>query len=301
MNIAEAIYKSYQQRRGYPHRQHLGGSQIGNNCERALWYQFRWAGHADFDGRMLRLFETGQLEESRLVDDLRRIGITVWETDEATGTQFNYQRFGGHLALSLDGVCTGLDESNEPYTLEFKTMNDKAFKTLTLNGLQKSKPVYWAQVHIGMHMSGIGRCLFMAVNKNTDDIYAEIVQPDGSASDLIDKAERIVFSDKPLVKLAESEDWYECKFCEFAAICHRDKLPETNCRTCAHSTAEQDGTWSCAARGISLDIATQQLGCDRHVFNPALINMEVHDAGEGWVEYVNSDGEIVRNEKREWR
>jgi hypothetical protein len=37
------------------------------------------------------------------------------------------------------------------------------------------------------------------------------------------------------------------------------------------------------------------------VFNPALINMEVHDAGEGWVEYVNSDGEIVRNEKREWR
>ena len=50
-----------------------------------------------------------------------------------------------------------------------------------------------------------------------------------------------------------------------------------------------------------MDIATQQLGCDRHVFNPALINMEVHDAGEGWVEYVNSDGEIVRNEKREWR
>ena len=300
MQLIEEIYRSYQALRGYPHRPHLGASQIGNSCERALWYQFHWADHATFDGRLLRLFDTGHREEVRLVEDLRRVGATVYERDEVTGQQWRFERFGGHFGLSLDGVCDMPDQS-DVMTLEFKTMNDKAFKLMAQNGLKKAKPVYWAQVQVGMHMSGIGRCLFMAVNKNTDDIYAEIVQPDGSASDLIDKAERIVFAEKPLVKLAESEDWYECKFCEFAAICHRDKLPETNCRTCAHSTAERDGTWSCAARGISLDIATQQLGCDQHVFNPALINMEVHDAGEGWVEYVNSDGEIVRNEKREWR
>ncbi len=300
MNIIDKIYKSYEAKRGYPHRPHLGGSQIGNSCERALWYQFHWADHATFDGRMLRLFETGQVAEARFVDNLHGIGIMVWDVG-ADGRQFSYSRFGGHFGLSLDGVCDGIEDHPGPHTLEFKTMNARTFNALAANGLQKTKPVYWAQVQVGMHMSGIGRCLFMAVNKNTDDIYAEIVQPDGSASDLIDKAERIVFSDKPLVKLGESEDWFECKFCDFAAVCHRDKLPETNCRTCAHSTAEPDGTWSCAARGISLDIATQQLGCDRHVFNPALINMEIHDTGEGWVEYVNNDGEIVRNEKREWR
>jgi hypothetical protein len=301
MRLIDDIYRSYQALRGFPHRPHLGASQIGNPCERALWYQFHWAAHATFDGRILRLFDTGNREEVRLIEDLRRVGVTVWEIDESTGRQWRFDLFGGHFGLSLDGVCDGTPDQPDTMTLEFKTMNDKTFKVMVLNGLEKAKPVYWSQVQIGMHMSGIGHCLFMAVNKNTDDIYAEIVKPDGSALGLINKAERIVFSAKPLVKLGESEDWFECKFCDFAAICHRDELPETNCRTCAHSTAEPDGTWSCAARGIRLDIATQQIGCDRHVFNPALINMEIHDTGEGWVEYVNSDGEILRNEKREWR
>lgn len=302
MRLINDIYRSYQALRGFPHRPHLGASQIGNPCERALWYQFHWAAHATFDGRILRLFDTGNREEVRLIEDLRRIGVTVWEIDESTGRQWRFDLFGGHFGLSLDGVCDGIEDHPGPNTLEFKTMNEKSFMALAMNGLQKTKPIYWSQVHVGMLLSEISSCLFMAVNKNTDDIYAERVELDPAfAQAMINKAERIVFSAKPLVKLSESEDWFECKFCDFAAICHRDELPETNCRTCAHSTAEPDGTWSCAARGISLDIATQQLGCDRHVFNPALINMEIHDTGEGWVEYVNSDGEILRNEKREWR
>ncbi len=42
-------------------RKHLGASQIGHPCLRYLWYQFRWCAESktSFDGRMLRLFETG--------------------------------------------------------------------------------------------------------------------------------------------------------------------------------------------------------------------------------------------------
>lgn len=300
MRLIEQIYRSYEISRGFPHRPHLGASQIGQACERALWYQFRWAAHAQFDGRMLRLFDTGNKEEVRLIEDLRRAGVTVWEIDESTGKQWRFDLFGGHFGLSLDGVCRGNDADFGTMTLEFKTMNDKTFKTLSLNGLKKAKPVYWAQVQIGMDLSGIGNCLFMAVNKNTDEIYAEIVEPDGSAAALREKAERIIFADKPLAKVADSEDWFECKYCPHIGICHRGALPEQNCRTCAHSTPEQDGRWSCAAKKIKPDLATQQIGCGLHVFNPALIDMDVVDAGDGWVEYMNSDGEIVRNEKGEW-
>ena len=59
----EAIYKYYKDKRKNDHRPHLGGSQIGNECSRALWYQFRHAWSPRFDGRMLRLFETGDREE----------------------------------------------------------------------------------------------------------------------------------------------------------------------------------------------------------------------------------------------
>ena len=301
MNIIDAIYKSHEAKRGYPHRPHLGGSQIGNSCERALWYQFRWAGHANFDGRMLRLFETGQLAEARFISDLRAIGITVWDTD-ADGRQFSYSRFGGHFALSLDGVCDGIEDHPGPHTLEFKTMNEKTFKALTTNGLQKTKPTYWAQVHVGMLLSEIPACLFMAVNKNTDELYAERVDLDAAfAQTMIDKAERIVFAESAPPRIADTEDWFECKFCDHNLVCHRDTVPEINCRTCAHATARTDGTWHCAVKDKVLDIFSQQLGCKQHLTHPEMVNLTVHDAGEDWIEYVTGDGEIVRNQGREWR
>ena len=39
----QKIYEHYEASRENGHRPHLGGSQIGNPCSRALWYQFRHA------------------------------------------------------------------------------------------------------------------------------------------------------------------------------------------------------------------------------------------------------------------
>jgi hypothetical protein len=58
-------------------REHLGASLIGKNCEQALWYDLRRATRAQFPGRILRLFETGQLEEVGLVRNQRATGATV--------------------------------------------------------------------------------------------------------------------------------------------------------------------------------------------------------------------------------
>ena len=70
----DAICAAYEAARDDGFRLHLGASQIGKSCERALWYDFRWATPARFPGRILRLFETGQLEVARLVRILRRTG-----------------------------------------------------------------------------------------------------------------------------------------------------------------------------------------------------------------------------------
>ena len=74
----EAIYQHYKDKRKNEHRPHLGGSQIGNECSRALWYQFRHAWTPLFEGRLLRLFETGDREEDRIVSNLRAVGVKVW-------------------------------------------------------------------------------------------------------------------------------------------------------------------------------------------------------------------------------
>ena len=73
----DAIYAAYVAEADDGFRDHLGASIIGKDCERALWYDFRWAARRGFSGRMLRLFDTGKREEDRLVRDLRRTGATV--------------------------------------------------------------------------------------------------------------------------------------------------------------------------------------------------------------------------------
>lgn len=60
-------------------RSHLGASQIGKECARELWYNFRWVKTIKFDGRMHRLFNRGHKEEDRFCEWLRGAGITVQE------------------------------------------------------------------------------------------------------------------------------------------------------------------------------------------------------------------------------
>jgi hypothetical protein len=64
-----------------PVRSHLGASEIGHDCNRYLWYKFRWFFYETFSGRMYRLFERGHLEEMRFVKWLEGIGCKV-DTDD---------------------------------------------------------------------------------------------------------------------------------------------------------------------------------------------------------------------------
>lgn len=60
-------------------RSHLGASQIGNPCSRALWYHFRWIHHVTHSGRQYRLFQRGHFEEPRFASYLSGIGCEVRE------------------------------------------------------------------------------------------------------------------------------------------------------------------------------------------------------------------------------
>jgi len=293
LKTVKEIFDFHVSNRKSEHRPHLGGSQIGKECSRSLWYQFRWAWTPKFDGRMLRLFETGDLEELRFEKELRGIGAKVWARDPETGKQIRFEACGGHFALSLDGVVENIpDAPSKPHTLELKTANEKSFAKMKKEGLQKANPVYWAQCQVGMKLSGIYDCLFLMKNKNTDDIYGERIKLDeAEAIKLIAKAESIVFEDNPPPRLSEDMTDWRCKFCPYWAVCHGCKIPEAHCRTCAHATPERDGSWSCAKGHEFGEV------CQEHLFIPQMMpkGWEVLDARMGWVEYHDEDGEVVRN------
>jgi CRISPR/Cas system-associated exonuclease Cas4 (RecB family) len=274
INTRDAIYKNYEKKSDQKGRKHLGASEIGHECDRYLWLSFRWAKLADFDGRMLRLFDSGNQQEPRLIADLRGIGVEVWDKDEK-GYQWSYKSLGGHFAGSLDGVGLGLPEAPKtPHLLEFKTANAKSFSAMVKNGVKKSKPQHYVQMQVYMGWANLTRAMYLMVNKDTDEIHAERIEFDKDAFNLaIQRAERIITSPEPAVTLADDATNFTCKFCRFKDQCYGTEAPAVSCRTCAHSTPETDGEarWSCAQAKPDMDVAAQRAGCGEHRHIPTLL------------------------------
>lgn len=276
------------------HRPHLGASQIGMPCDRRLWYVFRWAEREQFDGRMLRLFDHGKREEARVVEELRGIGCQVWADDG--GAQFRVATHGGHFGGSMDGVVLGLPEASKAYhVVEIKTHGVKSFASLLKDGVRKSKPQHWAQMQTYMHLTGIDRALYYAVEKDTDTLYLERVEHDeAEAEKLQARALRIIQASEPPLRLSDDPAWYECKWCPFHSVCHGQAAPEVNCRTCVRSTPEMDGDsrWSCSKQGRDLTVDDQRVGCPSHLYIPPLLAKlgEPVDGTDDSVTYRAPDG-----------
>ena len=283
-----AIYQSYERRQDDGLREHLGASVIGRPCERELWYMFRWAAFQKFEGRVLRLFETGKLEETRLVRDLRAAGIEIQDADPETGEQFRVQTLGGHFGGSMDAAGTGFQEAPATWhVIEFKTHNLKSFATLQGEGVQRAKPEHWAQMQVYMLLSGMDRAAYLAVCKDNDELYMERVYADKKAAQaLIDKACRVIESPQPLSRLSEDPAWWQCWFCGMRPVCHMGAPGLANCRTCIHSTPDtEQGGWRCERQDLYLSYEMQLDGCPEHVYIPDLLPVKYKDATDTGITY----------------
>lgn len=294
------IFAAYEATADDGHRPHLGASIIGHNCERNLWLTFRWAKKKRFPGRMLRLFQTGQLEEPRIVRDLRSIGVEVHAT-APDGAQWRVADIGEHFGGSMDAAAVGVPEAPKAWhVVEMKTHNQKSFDDLVKRRVQAAKPQHYAQMQVYMGLTGMERALYVAVCKNTDDLYVERVEFDTvEFARLRARADRVINAEEPPMRVSNDPSWYECKMCHFSPICHGTELPEVNCRTCAHSTPELDGRarWSCADHEQDLEFNEQRTGCERHRYIPILLEKvgQQTDVFNGDVLYRDHDGQTFAN------
>lgn len=274
------------------HRPHMGASLIGHNCDRYIWLTWRWALKPEFKGRILRLFDTGKREEARLVEELRGIGATVWDVDPDSGDQWRVSACNGHFGGSLDGVAKGLPEApKSPAVLEFKTHSEKSFNELLKKKVQGAKPQHYDQMTVYMGLMEIERALYMAVNKNTDDVYCEWVHFDKDRyAQLIARAQRLIESTTPPYRLSTDPEFFECKWCSMWRHCHGGMAAEPNCRTCVHSSPVENGKWWCEKHRGHQDYADQTMGCSDHLLIPDLVPYgDPQDGGENWIAYRHKD------------
>lgn len=253
-------------------RSHLGASMIGRDCPRELAYGFRWAGEKKVEPRVQRLFQRGHLEEARFLAMLKLIpNIQLWyETEE--GGQFRLSDHGGHFGSALDGVAIGIPDipDGTPCYTEFKTSAKKGFDKLVKGGMQNEKYEHYVQCQICMHKMGLPFTLYMVVNKDDDDLYAEIIQYDQEIAErYIQRAGSIIYCTELPPKTSESRTWFKCKWCDWHPICHDGKPVLRNCRTCAYSRPETDGSWTCGKGcGEIGDKSTASQGCGQYTLSP---------------------------------
>lgn len=254
--IAASIYQHWESHSSNEHRDHLGASVIGERCDRRVWFAFRWFKRPNFPGRILRLFDTGKREELRLTTDLRNIGIELYDADPDTGEQINV-KYGRWIGGSLDGMARKVPLGGDRWhVVEMKTHNDKQFQILKKKGVQESHRKHYIQMQIYMHLTGVDRALYVAKNKNDEEIYTERIHHDPAlAAYELQRADRISLSRGRPTPIANNPADYRCKLCPFHGLCYTGDTPDKNCRTCKHWNPE-DG--SC---GIG-KVADRRIGCD---------------------------------------
>lgn len=264
--VITRIYAAIQKEKADPdlYLGRLGSSFIGEECVRQIWLDWRGFAREQFEGRMLRLFETGHLQEARIVEDLRRAGFAVWDKRD-DGRQYEYTDSTGHFITKVDGVIKDVPESDKPHVLEVKTHNKNSFSTLVKKGVQEAKPLHYAQVQISMALGGFTRALYVAVCKDDEQFYVERVREDKEAqAKLQQKIIKLTEARLRPAGISDDGSSFGCKYCSMKTVCTKEAEPLRHCRTCSMCTPGPEGKWVCELNKDTLSIDRQRLGCEHY-------------------------------------
>jgi hypothetical protein len=221
-------------------RDYLGGSRLGHACERALQFEFTATPKddgQDFSGQSLRIFAIGHALEDLAVVWLRGAGFDLYtrKGNRPDSGQFGFSVAGGRIRGHVDGIIAAGPEGfglAVPALWECKTMNAKNWRACVKDGVTKSKPVYAAQIavyqaYMEASVPGISAApaVFTAINKDTAEMHHELVSFDADlAQRMSDRGVRILQATDAgelLPRFAASADFFECRFCPWAARCLR--------------------------------------------------------------------------------
>lgn len=261
--IDENVAREYK-----PRAQNKISASQWHPCDRNLWLKRRSAMSETLDGRVIRLMDFGHQMEPVFIGWLQSIGCKV--------AMCEAQLQNGHI----DGVIKL--PSGEIMLLEMKTANDKRFNEIKKHGIQKATVGYYYQAQLYMEQSDVlskvgnklEQCLFFVMNKNTHELYTEIVERNEMYA--FEFLQRIHAADDDEIPDKNVAD-YQCNMCDFKQMCDKNALPALSCGTCAHWSARE-----------KCDFGTEV--CERHVFSPSIMSLCGYDYTDvnhdfGYIEY----------------
>jgi len=199
-------------------RTYLGASILGTECARQLWYYINDPKEVE-DPQTLRKFEVGKALEPVIINYFKEAGYTLYGHD---GRQLGFTDNG--IAGHCDFVIKGIDDDEEtPYLGEIKTANSFYFKEFVKKGIAANEK-YAGQLQVYMHKFKLKKGLFVVMNKDTQELYIEIVSYDEfEAVRLLDRGHHILTMKEEPERHFPAKNYFKCNFCQWKKICWKDK------------------------------------------------------------------------------
>lgn len=210
MIVKQKIYNNILNKKiSEPERLCIGFSEIGHPCSRYLWIKYHYPQLKEhFSEKQATIFENGHWVERKLIQQMRDSGIII------TGQQKEASYFDGKFKGHIEGFIENHPEYGK-VPFEIKGLNQTSFKELVKKGVKENFYNYYVQAQINMFSHGFNKLVFIAENKNNQDLYEEVIFLDSDCvNGTIKKAESVLFG--PIPKgISSRRDWWQCIHCQF--------------------------------------------------------------------------------------
>ena len=186
-------------------RTYVSSSGLGRACLRQIQYDYlatpKDEGQA-FAPKTLRIFEAGHRGEDMVAHWLRLAGFDL-RTEREDHHQFGFSALDGRFKGHIDGcLMNGPVQMAYPALWETKALGAASWKDTLKRGVAMSKPVYAAQIAIYQAYPDLPNpALFTALNRDTQEIYAELLPFDAAL------AQRMSDRAVAVVRASDSQEW----------------------------------------------------------------------------------------------
>lgn len=227
-DLVDLCYEAHRVERDY-----LGLSACGAECKRHLWYVYQGRPQKPIEGRVLRLFQLGNIIEDQVVEDLTAAGFPVKDSQrEVVFTQEEYI-LKGHI----DGIVTGLIEAPKTeHLFECKSCSLKKFKELqkAIAEHGKTGPAYrqWNEVYywqVQFYMLGLKlkrAAAFIYCKDNSELVLLRIKLDRQGTIDKLQSVFETIRSPIAPDRTCPRADFFKAKWCPHYHTCFGIPFPE---------------------------------------------------------------------------
>ena len=209
----------------------MSSSMIGSKCKRKIFYDLVHAKTKEFPGRLYRLFNLGHYIEYAMSENLIACGYDFLPLDPETGKQFTYVSKDEFLITKLDGIMV-LDGVKT--IVEIKSSNTRKYNKVVREGVFNGEYEHFCQMAVSAYLSKIPQSLYIKICKETSKVYCELIDNEALHREIMDVMKHCATVKKhyTLKDMPEPTTSYDCRYCDYKAICRGEEPMKKDCRNC---------------------------------------------------------------------